>query len=103
MRDIIKVMRVFQARVPDSTCNQLEAFLVVAREPGLRVGEVNRRLGVGTSSTCRAISSLLERARGREGYGLLLKVPDPEDGRVQRLYLTKAGTKLLAAMEAGDA
>jgi MarR family transcriptional regulator, organic hydroperoxide resistance regulator len=57
------------------------------REDGLRQGELIERLGLEPPT----VTGILQRLE-REGF--ISRRPDPERGRVQRVFLTEAGRKL---------
>lgn len=60
---------------------ELEVMRLLARAPGLSVGEVARELGLQPSNASAAIRGLLAR-------GLLKRTPDSRDGRIFRLAPT---------------
>jgi DNA-binding MarR family transcriptional regulator len=57
------------------------------RDDGIRQGELIARLGLEPPT----VTGILQRLE-REGF--ISRRPDPERGRVQRVYLTEAGRKL---------
>jgi DNA-binding MarR family transcriptional regulator len=54
------------------------------REDGLTPGELAHRIGVETPTVTRA-------AQRMEVTGLVKRIPDPEDARLVRVYLTERG------------
>jgi DNA-binding MarR family transcriptional regulator len=60
---------------------ELEVMRLLARAPGLSVGEAARELGLQPSNASAAIRGLLAR-------GLLKRTPDGRDGRIFRLTPT---------------
>jgi MarR family transcriptional regulator, organic hydroperoxide resistance regulator len=64
------------------------------REDGLTPGELAQRIGVETPTVTRA-------AQRMEVTGLVRRIPDPDDARLVRVYLTERGRevqKLLPTM-----
>lgn len=57
------------------------------RQDGLTPGELAERIGVETSTVTRA-------AQRMEGTGLVRRIPDAEDARLVRVYLTERGRAL---------
>lgn len=68
---------------------QLWAMQELAEAPGLRVGELARRMALHQSTT----SNLVDRL---ESGGLLRRERSSADQRVVKLYLTEAGSALIA-------
>lgn len=60
---------------------QMIAIRLVAREPGLALSELSRRMGLANST----VTGLVDRL---ERDGLVTRSPDPQDRRVTRLLLT---------------
>lgn len=71
---------------------QAEILTRIARQPA-RPAEVAAHLGVSAASASDSISSLVAK-------GLALRLPDPEDGRAQRLVPTAAGLRLAETLAA---
>lgn len=67
---------------------QLWAMQELLEEPGLRVGELARRMALHQSTTSNMIDRL-------EAAGLLRRERDEADHRVVRLHLTPAGLDLI--------
>lgn len=57
------------------------------REDGLTPGELAQRIGVETPTVTRA-------AQRMEAAGLVKRVPDQEDARLVRVYLTERGREV---------
>jgi MarR family transcriptional regulator, organic hydroperoxide resistance regulator len=74
-----------QARLGVSAA-QFGALLHLARQDGARAGDLAAALGVQPA----AVTGLADRMIAA---GLVRRRPDPEDARVQRLYLTAAGRR----------
>ncbi|MFD9002232.1 MarR family winged helix-turn-helix transcriptional regulator [Streptomyces sp. NPDC059582] len=67
----------------------------VAESDPLRPGELAHRLGVEASHVTRTVQQL-------QKSGYVTRVPDPDDGRAQRIQLTDAGRRAVARVrEAG--
>ena len=90
LREIIRaiVRRFSLAERADMSCCGMTvaqaATLDALTEGGMRLSDLGRRLGVAPSTLTRNLSRLEDR-------GLIRKVPDPSDGRAQRVVLTGAG------------
>ncbi len=65
----------------------LGALWVLWLDDGLKVSELGRRAGLEPST----MTGLVDRM---ERDGLITRQPDPQDRRVQRILLTKAGRKM---------
>jgi DNA-binding MarR family transcriptional regulator len=63
------------------------------REDGLTPGELAQRTGVETPTVTRA-------AQRMEVTGLVRRIPDPEDARLVRVYLTERGRELQTLLPA---
>jgi DNA-binding MarR family transcriptional regulator len=75
------------------TAAGLQALRIVLRHDGLTIGELGKRLDVDQSTISRQVRPL-------EDQGLLLRVPDPDDGRISRLTVSPQGAAVLARVEA---
>ena len=73
----------------DLTLAQLSALAKIEEHGPLRVGELAGREGVAGPSMIRTVAPLAE-------SGLILREPDPTDGRSYLLSVAPAGTELLA-------
>jgi DNA-binding MarR family transcriptional regulator len=62
-------------------------LLCLWREEGLTPGELAQRTGVETPTVTRA-------AQRMEAAGLVRRLPDPQDARLVRVYLTQRGQAL---------
>jgi len=65
---------------------RVAALQWVHRAPGLRNEELSRLLGMSQSSSFRLVSMLL-------GEGLVVREPDPRDGRATRLRTSELGAR----------
>jgi DNA-binding MarR family transcriptional regulator len=72
-------------------------FMRVALEPGIKKTEIERQLKLTRSAAHRHIALLTRegdisrRGAHTRGLGLVMRKPDPNDGRAKRLYLTRKG------------
>jgi DNA-binding MarR family transcriptional regulator len=72
-------------------------FIRVVLQPGIKKTEIERQLNLTRSAAHRHIALLTEEGdvsrRGSQsrGLGLVIRKPDPQDGRAKRLYLTRKG------------
>jgi ATP-dependent exoDNAse (exonuclease V) alpha subunit len=70
-------------------------FLLVAQNPGIKVGELVTRLDIAQSSTSRNVAYLSKwRAYQEEGHDLIEAVEDPRDRRTKTVNLTAKGRRL---------
>lgn len=77
------------------TVNVALVFLLVASEPGITAGEIQRRLSMASSVATRVIGALQEYHRqGSEGLDLVRFKTDVIDRRVKHLYLTPKGERV---------
>jgi len=76
------------------TPTQAEILTHVARQGPARNTDLAGVLGVTAATLSASARALLEK-------GLVTRAPDPEDARVRRLSLTKAGTAAVAALPPG--
>ncbi|MFM9443220.1 MarR family winged helix-turn-helix transcriptional regulator [Streptomyces acidiscabies] len=67
----------------------------VADSDPLRPGELAQRLGVEASHVTRTVQQL-------EKSGYVTRVPDPRDGRAQRIQLTEAGERAVGRIRAAS-
>ncbi|GAQ54107.1 MarR family winged helix-turn-helix transcriptional regulator [Streptomyces acidiscabies] len=67
----------------------------VADSDPLRPGELAQRLGVEASHVTRTVQQL-------EKSGYVTRVPDPQDGRAQRIQLTEAGERAVGRIRAAS-
>ncbi len=63
------------------------------REDGLTPGELAQRIGVETPTVTRA-------AQRMEVTGLVRRIPDPDDARLVRVYLTERGREVQTRLPA---
>lgn len=65
----------------------------ISKHPGATVSEVARHTGMVKSHISKSVEQMVSQ-------GLVEKRPDPQDQRLQRLYLTEGAQKTAAQMEA---
>ena len=70
---------------------QFWTLVVIAREPGLSLGELAGRRRMDEPTACRVVDTLVRR-------GVVRKAPDPRDQRRLSLGLTPAGNALAARL-----
>ncbi len=68
-------------------------LLAVAAKPGLRQADIGERLHMRQPNLVEPIDTLI-------GRGLIVRRPDPNDGRAQAIDLTPAGAALLERLRA---
>ena len=74
------------------TAAGLQALRMVLRHDGLTIGDLGRKLDVDQSTISRQVRPL-------EEQGLLVREPDPDDGRISRLTVSATGRSVLARIE----
>ena len=84
---------------PHCGSNTIIAFIYVAIEPGITIGQVQKHIGLPPTATARAIGILMRRTRGEEGLNLIESRPDAIDGRVKHLHLTQRGERIWKDMQ----
>jgi len=80
------------------TVNTAATFLVVAlssdHRSGLNMREIEKRLGMPSSTTSRNVQALSMRHADGTGHNLLETVPDPKDPRAKLVFLSVKGNRL---------
>lgn len=72
-------------------------LIEIANQPGIRMTELEKRLGVSNASTSRNVGMLSEYRRYQEpGLGLVQTIPDPEFPNRKICFLTRKGVKRMA-------
>lgn len=99
VKTLMLIMDEMQKGAPNCTVNTMKAFLSVAMYQGATVGEIQKAIGLPATSTSRAVSVLLKRARGKSGYDLVESRPNFKDARVKHLHLTPAGDRVWDQMQ----
>lgn len=72
--------------------SQAHALMELLWSPGVSQTELSQSLGLSKSNVSRLVRRLEER-------GQLRRVPDPADGRVSRVELTRKGEELARALD----
>lgn len=100
-RELVRAITIARTRAPGLTFTQFLIFLTVAAEEGLRLNELGERTGESQATVSRSVAMLIagRRGSGKPGYGLLVLLRDPGDGRGRRAALSDAGHRLLASIE----
>lgn len=88
---ILDILDEMKKIAPHATLNSAQCFLVIATNPGWTSGEVQKFLGLPTTSTSRALSTLYKQARGKPGMDLVRMETDAIDTRIKHLYLNQRG------------
>ena len=88
-------LREFTRRFALTDISQLQyaALLVIAANPGCRQADLGNMLRIRQPNLVEPLESLTDR-------GLIVRRPDPRDGRAQTLALTAAGATLLEDLQA---
>lgn len=74
-------------------------FLLIAKEEGCTLRDLEREMGVSSSSVSRNVAALSATdRRGAAGHGLVMKEVSPTDGRARVLFLTRKGRKFLVSL-----
>lgn len=89
----------------DMALQQLHLYLVVAKKEGVTMPELEKLLDMPQGTVSRNIKKLskyVERYKGKDmlqGYDLVYTSPDIYDRRINAVYLTEKGRKVLADLE----
>ena len=79
------------------TMFQIEAFLIVAEDPGITMRDVEERMGVANATTSRNINYWCKwRRYETPGMDFLSIDPDPRDRRYKIVTVTPKGEAFLA-------
>lgn len=91
----LSVLEPFRSIRQTMPLQYVRAFLLVAAEEGLSVGEYAERAGVSMSVMSRHLLDIGERNRHmEEGFGLIMSKPNPTELRKNEIYLTAKGKAL---------
>src|SRR6056297_759407 len=66
---------------------------LIEQHPGITQNELSRKTDIDKATAAKGLARL-----ERQGY--LHRIPDAQDGRVRRLYLTDAGMAIMPAIQA---
>lgn len=99
----LSIPRELNDKIPSQ---HIVAFLLIALYPAMTVQDLVARLGLAFASGSRAVAELSEGLNGKEGYGLLEVIVDPDNFRQKRIFLSPKGsdlaTRILLAVFPGD-
>ncbi len=100
---LINAMEVFREYDTAFPMSYAVAFLMVALKPGKGSSDYARDLGLAQAVTSRLMLEIGKKSRhGGEGLGLIDSLPDPNDLRARKNFLTPKGKtlyrKILAAL-----
>lgn len=94
---------------PLATVQMVRTFICIAQyndiTKGMRTKELEKRMGMYSSSTSRNVAALTYRNSPKTGpksppvLDLLIKAPDPDDTRANVLYLSPQGKRLWERMK----
>lgn len=80
---------------PELPAQTAMTFLVVALNPGLKIGDIGDRLGVSHAAASRNVGALGSGVRGgAAGLNLIATEESPEDSRAKVVNLTSKGMRL---------
>lgn len=98
---LVRVCEVFRAIDHEMPVQTVKTFLLVAASPGILINEIQRALGVASSTASRNVSALgAFKSKGVPGHGLVRAEEHPMDRRFKRVVLTAKGTELIAQIHA---
>jgi len=66
---------------------------LIQRHPGITQNEVSRKIDVDKATAAKGLAKLEQR-------GYLRRIPDQDDRRIRRLYLSEAGETVMPQIEA---
>src|SRR5262245_6961812 len=75
------------------TPSNMRALDLLARQGGLRVGELAAQVGIDDATATRLVDRL-------EGFGVVERQREPDDRRATTVVLTAAGEELVTAIAA---
>lgn len=72
---------------------------LIARHPGMTMGELMQKTGLSQASCSRNVAALSKHHRlGKSGYDLVEAIEDPADRRQKRLFLTPKGRERIVKL-----
>lgn len=97
LKRLIRAMEVFREYDTAFPMSYGVAFLMVAARPGETVSFYAEQLGLVQAVTSRLMLEIGQKSRhvGREPLGWIDNVPDPEDLRARKVFLTPKGRQVL--------
>lgn len=95
LRQLSHVIGSFRETSADIPAATLQAFLIVAANPGISSKEVMQRANVTQSAVSRHLATLGEFSwKGGEGLNLITTIEDPKDRRAKISFLNERGRQL---------
>lgn len=97
MDELISALGTFRTVSPQANTGALLVFAIVADQPGITIGELERRAGMTSSAASRHVSVLSstgDKARNQPGMGLLQRTTDSVDARIKHVSLTTKGIEI---------
>jgi DNA-binding MarR family transcriptional regulator len=95
LQKLVLSVQEFQKFDKEMSTQAMLTFLLVAMWPGITAKELAERVETSQSWMSRIIGLLgKDGVRGREGYNLVTKVPDPRDPRRYVMHLTAKGKRV---------
>jgi DNA-binding MarR family transcriptional regulator len=101
MEELISALETFRTTSKQANTGSLLVFTIIAKEPGITIGELRRKAGMTSSAASRHVSVLSDagdRARNQPGMGLVVWHTDGADARIKRCTLTDRGAELANKM-----
>lgn len=96
LKSLLAAIEPFRKLRPTMPLQYVVAFLLVAMEEGLSVGEYAERAGVSISVMSRHLLDIGARNRHmEEGFGLIMSRPHPLELRKNEILLTPKGRALM--------
>lgn len=97
MDELISALGTFRTTSKQANTGSVLVFAIVAQNPGITIGELERKAGMTGSAASRHVSILSadgDRARNQPGMGLVMRHTDGADARIKRCTLTDKGVEL---------
>lgn len=101
MDELISALGTFRTASKQANTGSLLVFAIIAKQPNITIGELERRAGMTSSAASRHVSVLSDagdRARNQPGMGLVMRHTDGADARIKRCTLTDRGADLANKM-----
>lgn len=101
MNELISTLETFRTVSKQANTGSLLVFTIIANEPGITIGELERKAGMTSSAASRHVSVLShagDKARNQPGMGLVMRHADGADARIKRCTLTDRGADLANKM-----
>lgn len=95
IRKTQRIIREFRKLHPDVTAGTIEAFLVIAQNPGIYIRTLGDRIGASGAGVSRYVAYLGAWDRRKQpGFGLIETQEDFHDRRYRHCYLTEKGKRV---------